>query len=212
MAICASDIEKNKVRGNLEITCDVDVLRLIDDAVCAAARQEIIRRYYDGLCERRQGRCGDETVYKLELLMQQAKVDASLRPVVAASLAAAEETGNPAAIELPDGQVITGKTTDLMGASSATLLNALKALTGISHEKHLISREAIAPIQTVKVQDLGSANPPAPQRRDPHRPDPSPALRPAGVLGPHLGDPLPCRRRDLQETGPPAHLRAPVRD
>ena len=72
----------------------------------------------------------------------------------------AEETGNPAAaIELPDGEVVTGKTTGLMGASSAALLNALKQLAGIAHEKHLISPEAIMPIQTVKVKHLGSTNP-----------------------------------------------------
>ena len=140
---------------NLAGSCIVD-----DAAVCAAARQEIVRRYYAALCDRRQGRCGDETVYKLELLMQQAKVDASIRPVVAAAGAVAEETGNPAAaIELPDGEVVTGKTTDLMGASSSTLLNALKRLAGIGHEHHLISREAIEPIQTVKVRHLGSSNP-----------------------------------------------------
>ena len=103
---------------------------------------------------------GDEILYKLELLMQQAKVSPELRPVVAAALKVAEETGNPAsAIELPGGEVVTGKTTDLMGASSATLLNALKRLAGIGHEHHLISREAIEPIQTVKVRHLGSSNP-----------------------------------------------------
>ena len=134
---------------------------IVDDAVvCEAARQEIVRRYYAALCDRRQGRCGDEPVYKLELLMQQVKADASLRPVVGAALAVAEETGKPAAaIELPDGEVVTGKTTDLMGASATTLLNALKRLAGIDHEHHLISREAIEPIQTVKVKHLGSANP-----------------------------------------------------
>ncbi len=140
---------------NMAGSCIVD-----DEAVCAAARQEIIRRYYEAMCERRQGRCGDETVYKLELLMKQAKVDAALRPAIAAALAVAEQTGNPAgAIELPGGEVVTGKTTDLMGASAATLLNALKALAGIPHEKHLISRAAIEPIQAVKVGNLGSANP-----------------------------------------------------
>ena len=134
---------------------------IVDDAVvCEAARQEIVRRYYAALCDRRQGRCGDEPVYKLELLMQQVKADASLRPVVGAALTVAEETGKPAAaIELPDGEVVTGKTTDLMGASATTLLNALKRLAGIDHEHHLISREAIEPIQTVKVKHLGSANP-----------------------------------------------------
>lgn len=140
---------------NMVGNCIVD-----DGAVCDAARQEIIRRYYAALCDRRQGRCEDETVYKLELLMQQVKADASVRPVVGAALAVAEETGNPAAaIELPGGEVVTGKTTGLLGASSATLLNALKRLAGIDHSHHLISPEAIAPIQTVKVEHLGSANP-----------------------------------------------------
>ena len=60
---------------------------------------------------------------------------------------------------MPSGEVVTGKTTDLMGASSATLLNALKRLAGIDHQHHLISREAIEPIQAVKVNHLGSVNP-----------------------------------------------------
>ena len=131
-----------------------------DDAVCAAAQQEIIRRYYAALCDRRQGRGSDEIIYKLELLMQQAKADASLRPVIAAALKKAELTGAPAsAIELPDGTVVTGKTSALMGASAATLLNALKHLAGIPHETLLISRAAIEPIQVVKVESLGSVNP-----------------------------------------------------
>ena len=122
--------------------------------------QEILRRYYTALCDRRMGAAGDELVNKLELVMQQAHVDVSIRPVVAAAAQVAEATGKPAgAIELPDGEVVTGKTTDLMGASSSTLLNALKCLAGIGHEHHLISREAIEPIQTVKVKHLGSANP-----------------------------------------------------
>lgn len=140
---------------NMAGNCIVD-----DSAVQEAARQEIVRRYYDGLCERREGRGTDEAVYKLELLMKQAKVDASIRPVVAASLAVAESTGLPAAaIELCDGRVVTGKTTDLMGPSSGALLNALKALAGIEKKVHLISPEAIAPIQRVKVDHLGSVNP-----------------------------------------------------
>ncbi|MGI5972433.1 MAG: DUF1846 domain-containing protein [Oscillospiraceae bacterium] len=140
---------------NMAGNCIVD-----DDAVREAARQEIVRRYYDGLCERREGRGSDEAVYKLELLMKQAKVDASIRPVMAASLAVAESTGLPAAaIELCDGRVVTGKTTDLMGPSSGALLNALKALADIEKKIHLISPEAITPIQRVKVEHLGSVNP-----------------------------------------------------
>ena len=131
-----------------------------DEAVRAAARQEIVRRYYGALCDRRQGRGSDEIVYKLELLMQQAKADASLRPVIAAALQVAGETGRPAAaIELPDGTVVTGKTSELMGALSATLLNALKRLAGIGHDEHLISPQAIEPIQAVKVGPLGGSNP-----------------------------------------------------
>ena len=97
---------------------------------------------------------------KLELVMQQASVTPDICPAVSAALLKAETTGGPAgAMVLPDGRVVTGKTTDLMGASSATLLNALKRLAGIDHQHHLISREAIEPIQTVKVKHLGSANP-----------------------------------------------------
>ena len=140
---------------NMAGNCIVD-----DEAVRDAARQEIIRRYYSGLCDRRQGKADDSVVYKLELLMQQAKADAAQRPVISAAAQVAEETGSPAfAIELPDGQVVTGKTSELLGACSAALLNALKALAGIDHSVHVISPKAIEPIQTLKVDHLGSANP-----------------------------------------------------
>ena len=135
---------------------------ITDDAVCqAAARQEIVRRYYDALCERRQGKGGDCTVYKLELLMQQAGVTPDIRPVVAQANRLAQETGEPAmAIELSDGSIVTGKTSELMGCSAAALLNALKKLSGAGgHGVHLIAQSAIEPIQTVKVKYLGSNNP-----------------------------------------------------
>ena len=97
-------------------------------------------------------------MYKLELLMQQAGVTAEDRAVVAQANQLAEETGEPAmAIELPNGQMVTGKTSELMGCSAAALLNALKALSGVSG--HVISQSAIEPIQTVKVKYLGSNNP-----------------------------------------------------
>ena len=131
-----------------------------DEAVCDAARQEIVRRYYAALRDRRVGLADDDLVYKLELIMQQAKITPAIRTVMAPALARAEATGSPAtAIELPDGTIVTGKTSDLLGASSAALLNALKVLAGIEHDAHLISPEAITPIQTVKVKHLGSANP-----------------------------------------------------
>jgi len=135
---------------------------MYDDEACQeAARQEIVRRYYDALCERRQGKGSDETVYKLELLMQQAGCSPAIRPVVAEANTLAEETGEPAmAIQLADGTIITGKTSELMGCSASALLNALKHLSGAGgHGIHLIAQSAIEPIQTVKVQYLGSNNP-----------------------------------------------------
>lgn len=140
---------------NMAGSCIVD-----NDVVCAAARQEILRRYYTALCDRRRGQGSDEIVYKLELLMKQACITEDIRPVIAAAEKRAEETGEPAAaIQLPDGGIVTGKTSELMGASSAALLNALKALAGIGKQAHLISRAAIEPIQSVKVRHLGSHNP-----------------------------------------------------
>ena len=92
--------------------------------------------------------------------MKQAKIDASIRTVASAARAAAEETGLPAAaIQLEDGRIVTGRTSDLMGASAGALLNALKALAGIEKGVHLISPESILPIQRLKVQYLGSVNP-----------------------------------------------------
>ena len=128
---------------------------IVDDQACQqAARQEIIRRYYDALCERRQGKGSDSAVYKLELLMQQAGVTADIRPVVTEANRVARETGAPAmAIQLPDGSLVCGKTSDLMGCSAAALLNALKKLSGAGgHGVHLIAQSAIEPIQTVKVK------------------------------------------------------------
>ena len=140
---------------NMIGSCIVD-----DDAVCDAARQEILRRYYDAMCDRRKGKGSDEIIYKLELLMKQAEVTSSIRPVVGEALVVAETTGRPAAaIELPDGRVVTGKTSDLMGPAAGAVLNALKALAGIPRELDLISPEAIMPIQHLKVEHLGSKNP-----------------------------------------------------
>ena len=103
---------------------------------------------------------GEEEVYKLELLMKKAGVAVEDRAVIAPALKRAAETGAPAAaMELPDGSIVTGRTTDLLGSSSALLLNALKKLAGISDEIHLISPVIIEPIQHLKVDHLGNRNP-----------------------------------------------------
>lgn len=131
-----------------------------DEAVSEASRQEIVRRYYTALCAQRQGTATEEIVYKLELLMKKAGVTIHNRKVVSPALQKAALTGSPAAaMELPDGTIVTGKTSDLLGASSALLLNALKVLGGISDDIHLISPVIIEPIQHLKVDHLGNRNP-----------------------------------------------------
>ena len=131
-----------------------------DDAVCEASKREIIRRYYTSKC--RQLKCleDDETVYKIELVMKQAGVTALDRAVTVAALERAEETGKPAAaLELEDGTVITGKTTNLLGASSALFLNVLKYLADIPDNIHLLAADIIEPVQRLKTNCLGSRNP-----------------------------------------------------
>ena len=131
-----------------------------DEACCAASRQEIIRRYYDTACAQLRGFCAPVEVHRQELLMNQIGLTTADRPVVAAALARAEETDGPAvALELPDGTIITGKTSSLLGASAACLLNALKHLGGIDQSVTLISPEIIEPIQHLKVAHLGNRNP-----------------------------------------------------
>lgn len=132
-----------------------------DVAVCKAARQEIIRRYFAALCNRRQGAGNDVEVQKIEILMQQLVIDIKEeRKCTYAANSRAEETGAPAAaIELNDGRIITGKTSDLLGASSAVLLNALKAIAGIDKETDIISPEILEPIQLLKTKNLGNHNP-----------------------------------------------------
>lgn len=136
-------------------------LCIVDDEVCReASRQEIVRRYYRTMCDLRLGHAEEDAVRKVELLMNQAGITVEIRRVVEAALDRAQETGMPAAaIELPDGRIITGKTSSLLGASSAALLNALKALGGIDHRILLISPTVIEPIQNLKIQHLGNHNP-----------------------------------------------------
>jgi len=140
---------------NMAGNCIVD-----DEVTQEASRQEIVRRYYHMLCDQRQGNATSEMVYKIELLMKKAGIGPEIRRVAKAAMDRAEETGMPAAaIELPDGRIVTGKTSSLLGASAAALLNALKALGGIQKEMHLISPIVIEPIQDLKVHHLGNNNP-----------------------------------------------------
>ncbi len=134
---------------------------IIDDELCCeASRQEIVRRYYTALCDHKQGKIDYNEILKLELLMKKAQVTEDARKVVAPALEKAEQTGKPAAaMELPDGTIVTGKTSSLLGASAALLLNALKTLAGIDDGLHLIAPEVIDPIQHLKTNHLGNRNP-----------------------------------------------------
>lgn len=134
---------------------------ICDDEVCReASKQEIIRRYYQTMARFLSGSCSRDEAYKIELLMNQAGITVHDRKVVDAALKREEESGAPAAaMELPDGRIITGKTSKLLGASAALLLNALKELAGIDHDVRVISPEAIEPIQKLKTEYLGSKNP-----------------------------------------------------
>ena len=134
---------------------------IVDDAETRkASSQEIIRRYYTAQCDFKQGKISEDVIRKLELLMKKAGVSPADRSVVAPALERAELTGKPAAaMEMPDGTIITGKTSDLLGACSALLLNALKYLAGLEDELHLISPSVIDPIQHLKVDHFGNRNP-----------------------------------------------------
>lgn len=140
---------------NMAGYCIVD-----DDEVCRASKMEIVRRYYDTLCRRRNGTADAEEVYKSELIMSKVGVDTCFRKVVKAAQKKAELTGGPAAaIELGDGTIVTGKTSKLMGATAAALLNALKSLGGIDDSLLLLPAVLMEPLQKLKVENLGNHNP-----------------------------------------------------
>ena len=140
---------------NMAGNCIID-----EDAVCKASQQEIIRRYYVALVEKRKGSISSDIVEKEELLMEKANISIADRPVVAAAKQKAELTNGPAAaISLPDGSIVTGKTTALLGACAALLLNALKKCAGLPDDLKVISPEIIEPIQHLKVEHLGNHNP-----------------------------------------------------
>ena len=100
----------------------------MDDAVCCeASRQEIIRRYYATACAVRRGTAGAAELHKQEMLLSSLGLDVTMRKTVPAARAVAEKTGAPAcAIELPDGRIVTGKTSGLMGRTAATAAKLLR--------------------------------------------------------------------------------------
>ena len=131
-----------------------------NDVVNRASKQEIIRRYYSALLDVRKGLISKDVVSKIEILMQKMQITIKDREVVRPANEKEEITGAPScALQLADGRIVTGKTGKLLGASSAALLNALKVLSGIDDSIDIISAKVIEPIQTLKVNHMGSVNP-----------------------------------------------------
>ena len=131
-----------------------------DDACKQASNMEIIRRYFDSLEKSSQNNSYDNEVYKIELIMKQAKIKPEDRNVVDAARKLAQQLDKPAAaLELSDGTILTGKNSTLLGPSAAVLLNALKYLAGIDKDLDIISPDEIAPLQSLKTEYLGSRNP-----------------------------------------------------
>lgn len=134
---------------------------IVDDEACVeASKYEIIRRYYQAKCAVKQGLSDGTDVNKLEFLLNKTGINVSDRRCIGAALVREDQTMAPSvAMELPDGRIVTGKTSDLLGPSSAALLNALKVLAGIDHNIPLISPKVLEPIQDLKVNHMGNRNP-----------------------------------------------------
>lgn len=140
---------------NMAGNCIVD-----DEVCCQASKQEIIRRYYEAIAKLARQRGTENELMKINLIMEQAQISPEDRKVVTVAKELSEKCGVPAAaLELPDGTIITGKNTELMGPSAALLLNTLKHLANIDDDCLIISRDALEPIQTLKVDYLKSKNP-----------------------------------------------------
>ncbi len=132
-----------------------------EEICCNAAKQEIVRRYYDALCRMADGAVNDAEINKIGSLMKQAKIDTSFRKTTVAAKERKEESGGlaAAAIELADGTIITAGCSPLLGSSAALILNAIKHLAGIDHNIKLLPRDMIEPIQKTKVTYLHGHNP-----------------------------------------------------
>ena len=140
---------------NMAGNCIID-----DEVVSEASRQEVIRRYYKALVKKKNGEKVEDEIYNLELIMKQLGISPEYRRCVQPALEKSRQTGAPAAaMELNDGRIVTGKTSSLLGASSALLLNALKAIANINDDIDLVSPIVIEPIQDLKVNHLGNHNP-----------------------------------------------------
>ena len=150
--------DKNFYRSPTDMGVNMAGYAIFDDeAVREAATQEILRRYYKAACDAKQGKASEAALHKIENILQQLNVHTDSRAVVAPALEKQKAAGKPAAaLQLPDGRIITGKASDLMSASSATVLNSIKALAGIPDEVLLISQQVLVPLLRLKIDYLHS--------------------------------------------------------
>ena len=131
-----------------------------DDACREASRMEIVRRYFAACEQVKRSGVGSEQVDRLRSIMQKAGIDKNYFPARSAALTREQVTGSPAgAMILPDGSVVTGKTSTRLGCASSLLMNALKSVSGIDMDLEIISDDAIEPISKLKTHYLGSKNP-----------------------------------------------------
>ncbi len=131
-----------------------------NEVCCDASKNEIIRRYFTALNNMANGDGNEAEVNKIALLFKQANIDITYRRCIKAARDRAEASGNPcSAMELADGTIITAETSELLGPSSALILNAVKHLAGIKHDLKLIPQELIEPIQHTKLTYLKGRNP-----------------------------------------------------
>ena len=131
-----------------------------EEIACQASKKEIIRRYLNSLIDLRNGKIKRESCEKIALLMGKLNINVNDRKCVPAALEKRDLTKTVSmAIELQDGTIVTSKTSDLLSAPAALILNSLKYLAGISDELMLISPSIIEPISEMKINNLGNKNP-----------------------------------------------------
>lgn len=145
---------------------------IVDDEVCReAAKQEVVRRYLRCASEYAIGLADQAAFEKADLLMKELNITPEYRRVVPAARKAAEgakkdaEENKPgahkdlsvycgAAIELPSGEIVTGKNSTLLHAATAALLNGMKKIAGVPDDIPLLSPLVIESIARLKREVL----------------------------------------------------------
>lgn len=131
-----------------------------DEVAVEASKAEILRRYYRARIDFMKEKISNETLDKIARLMEECHISATDRKVVVNARNKAEKCNCAAmAMELANGEFVTGKTSSLFGPSAAVLINALKTLAHIEKPIHLIEPEFVKPIQDLKINGLGNHNP-----------------------------------------------------